>query len=120
MSDKVVSYLRTAVPIFWGSILGWLLTQFPGIPEGLSDWLHSQVEVVVALCIFAWYALWRWLEPRLPDSITKILLGSAKTPVYVNPHDTVVKVDMDEPQPPLSDDDDDWYFGGPERRTNTP
>lgn len=99
MSDKVVSYLRTAVPILWGSILGWLLTQFPGIPEGLSNWLHSQVEVVVALSIFVWYAVWRWLEPRLPDGLTKLFLGSAQTPVYVGPQDTVVTIKEVDTQP---------------------
>ena len=89
LSDRAVSYLRTAVPIAWGTLvtylLGWLAPHLPGeLGPLLVDALGGEaaVTLVVALAIAGWYALWRILEPRLPDSLTRIVLGSATSPVY--------------------------------------
>lgn len=83
----LTSILRTIVPALWGSFIGWLLTVVP-VLEPLSDELLAYgdlaVPFITALLIGAWYALWRKLEPHLPDWLTRILLGSAKQPTYRN------------------------------------
>jgi hypothetical protein len=84
VSDRVVSILRTAVPTAWGALLGLLLPHIPWLPAAVSEWLQSVavVEVIVGLCIVAWYAVWRWAEPRIPAWLVTLVLGSAKTPTY--------------------------------------
>lgn len=83
------SILRTVVPALWGSFIGWLLALVP-ILEPLRGELLSYSDVLLpivsAVLIGAWYAFWRWLEPRLPDWLTRIVLGSSKTPVYQGKH----------------------------------
>lgn len=87
LSDRVVSYLRTIVPIWWGALVTWLLGQVPV----LSTWLDSLgidptsatvVTAVSGVVTAAWYVVWRWVEPRLPDWLTRIVLGSARPPAY--------------------------------------
>jgi len=81
----LTSILRTVVPALWGAAITWLLGVAPALAPlqgqllGLSDLI---LPVITAVIIGAWYALWRWLEPRLPDWLTRAVLGSAKTPVY--------------------------------------
>lgn len=89
LSDRAVSYLRTAVPIAWGTLvtylLGWVSPHLPGdLGPLLVDALGGEaaVTLVVALAIASWYAGWRIVEPRLPDWLTRIVLGSATPPVY--------------------------------------
>ncbi|NVM97841.1 hypothetical protein [Arthrobacter sp. SDTb3-6] len=78
--------LRTIVPALWGSFIGWALALLP-ILEPLRGQLLAYgdlaVPVISAVIIGAWYALWKWLEPKLPGWLTRILLGSAKTPTYL-------------------------------------
>lgn len=73
------------MPVLWGSIVAFIL-QFvsPEINETVAQALNSEPvnAAVTALIIFAWYALWRKLEPRLPDWATKLVLGSEKAPTY--------------------------------------
>lgn len=84
----LTSILRTVVPALWGSLVAWLVGVVPLLEPlqahllGLSDVI---LPVITAVIIGAWYAFWRWLEPRLPDWLTRAVLGSAKTPVYVQP-----------------------------------
>jgi hypothetical protein len=81
----LTSILRTLVPALWGSLIAWLIGVLPILaplePQlaGLSDVL---LPVLTAVIIGAWYALWRWLEPRLPNWLTRAVLGSSKAPVY--------------------------------------
>lgn len=84
MVDKIPAYLRTIVPSLWGSLLAWLLINAAWIPDTVDTWLASEptVAVIVSLTIGAWYALWRWLEPRLPAWFTRLVLGSNLTPTY--------------------------------------
>lgn len=81
----LISILRTVVPVLWGNFIFWLLALMP-ILEPLREQLLAYgdlaVPVVGAVIVGAWYALWRKLEPNLPDWLTRILLGSAKSPVY--------------------------------------
>lgn len=81
----LVSILRTFIPYIWGIFIGSVLSAVP-VLEPLRDQLLSygelSVPVIAAILAGLWYALWRWLEPRLPDWLTRILLGSAKAPNY--------------------------------------
>lgn len=81
----LISILRTIVPALWGSVIGWALTLLPVLEPLRADLLaygDFAVPVIAAVIIGGWYALWRWLEPKLPDWLTRILLGSAQAPVY--------------------------------------
>ena len=81
----LTSILRTIVPALWGSAIGWLLSIAPVLEPlreqllAYADWL---TPIIGAIIIGAWYALWRRVEPLLPDWLTRILLGSAQAPVY--------------------------------------
>lgn len=115
LSDRAVSYLRTVVPTVWGSLvallLGWAAPHLPGdLGQALADALGGEaaVTLVVAVAIAGWYALWRRVEPRIPDWLTRIVLGSASTPSYT-PEGDVVAVIADDgttvagPASPLPD-----------------
>ena len=84
LSDKVVSLLRTVVPVIWGSAIAWLLTVI-SLPAPVTGFLTNQTDVVVVVAIAAWYAGFRWLEPKLPAWLTRIVLGSNQTPTYATP-----------------------------------
>ena len=86
----LTSILRTVVPALWGSLIAWLIGVLPILAPlqadltGLADIL---LPVLTAVIIAAWYAFWRWLEPRLPDWLTRAVLGSAKAPRYDGKHE---------------------------------
>lgn len=89
LSDRAVSTLRTAVPVAWGSlvglVLGWVAPHLPGdLGPLLADFLGGEeaLTFVVALAIAGWYAVWRRVEKRIPDWLTRIVLGSAAAPSY--------------------------------------
>ncbi|MGM9473198.1 hypothetical protein ACS5PJ_14485 [Pseudarthrobacter sp. YS3] len=81
----LTALLRTIVPALWGSLIAWLIGVLPILApletdlKGLADIL---LPIITAVIIGAWYAFWRWLEPRLPDWLTRAVLGSANTPTY--------------------------------------
>jgi hypothetical protein len=85
----LTSILRTVVPALWGSVIAWLIGVAPLLAPleahllGVADII---LPIITALIIGGWYALWRWLEPRLPDWVTRAVLGSAKTPTYPGKH----------------------------------
>lgn len=98
LSDRAVSTLRTVVPAVWGSLvallLGWVAPHLPGdLGQRLADVLGGEatVTLVVTATITIWYALWRQVEPRIPDWLTRIVLGSAASPSY-SPEADVVAV----------------------------
>jgi hypothetical protein len=86
----LTSILRTLIPALWGSLIAWLIGMLPILApleadlKGLAD---IALPVITAVIIGAWYAFWRWLEPRLPDWLTRAVLGSAKTPAYNGRHE---------------------------------
>lgn len=86
----LTSILRTVVPALWGSLIAWLIGVLPILApleadlKGLADII---LPILTAVIIAAWYAFWRWLEPRLPDWLTRAVLGSAKTPRYDGKHE---------------------------------
>ena len=85
----LTALLRTIVPALWGSLIAWLIGVLPILApleadlNGLADII---LPVLTAVIIGAWYAFWRWLEPRMPDWLTRAVLGSSKTPVYPAKH----------------------------------
>lgn len=97
ISDRVVSILRTVVPTAWGAAIAWLLATV-ALPTALAEYLAGEATVVVVttLVIGLWYSLWRWLEPRLPAWLTRIVLGSNQPPEY---NTTVIL-------PPIEEDDE--------------
>lgn len=89
LSDRAVSYLRTIVPVLWGSIVAQLLAAIsPHLPSNLgtalADWLGGEaaIALVTAVAIAAWYWVWRRVEPLIPDWLTRLVLGSARVPEY--------------------------------------
>ena len=84
----LTAILRTVVPALWGSFIAWLIGVAPLLAPfetDLKGLAQVALPVITALIIGAWYALWRWLQPRLPGWVTRAVLGSAKTPTYVPP-----------------------------------
>ena len=85
----LTSILRTVVPALWGSFILWVIGLIPALAplkEQLLGLADIALPIVTAVIIGGWYAFWRWLEPRLPDWLTRAVLGSAKTPVYPGKH----------------------------------
>lgn len=96
MSDQITSYLRTYVPKTYGYLLGLLLAwlgsnapwvlavlDFLGVDLGSEVVVAFLVTAVVGVTEAAYYWLLRRLEPRLPDWLTRALLGSSASPLYV-------------------------------------
>ncbi|WP_202129074.1 hypothetical protein [Pseudarthrobacter sp. ATCC 49987] len=85
----LTSLLRTIVPYAWGLVVTWLITVLPvlaPLETDLKGLATIALPVLAAVLSGAWYAFWRWLEPRLPDWLTRAVLGSAKAPVYPGKH----------------------------------
>lgn len=89
LSDRAVSYLRTVVPALWGAVVAVILKALaPHLPAALYDELRDLLSgplaqaLVVSLAVAAWYWLWRRIEHRIPDWLTRVVLGSARTPGY--------------------------------------
>ncbi|MGI8308129.1 hypothetical protein [Saccharopolyspora hattusasensis] len=81
MSDQFRSWLRTVVPGAWSTLVAYLVTL--GAPEWLTGPLGAAGDVlVVPVVLGAVYALLRVVEPHLLAWLTRLLLGSAKPPVY--------------------------------------
>ncbi|MGI8313346.1 hypothetical protein [Saccharopolyspora hattusasensis] len=81
MSDRVVSLLRTAVPAVWSALLAYLVTL--GTPPAVTDVVGGLYEPLVwPLVLAGYYALLRFIEPRLPAWLTRVLLGSTRAPSY--------------------------------------
>lgn len=108
LGDRGASILRTAVPSLWGTIvaaiLSWALPLLPGdVGQALADVLSSDVVVslLVVASIAAWYVIARWIEPRLPAWLTRVILGSAAAPTYARVTDdgAAVITDLPDPEP---------------------
>lgn len=98
LSDRAVSYLRTAVPILWGTLIGLLVQSASWLPAPVIAWLSGEaaVGVVTAGAIALWYAAWRWAEPRIPDWLTRVVLGSAQAPRYSRPYAILSPGELDD------------------------
>lgn len=89
LSDRAVSYLRTIIPGLWAALVTTILRvlspHLPGdVGTALADLLRSELALtlVVVLVLALWYWLWRKVEPLVPDWLVRLVLGSARTPVY--------------------------------------
>jgi hypothetical protein len=85
-TDFGVSWIRTAVPVAWGSFLTWVASQVPGLEPVLNQPAAVGFSVVlVGVLTAAWYALMRKLEPMLPPWLTRFVLGANRRPTYPDP-----------------------------------
>lgn len=81
MSDKLTAWVRTVVPTLWSALVAWLVSL--GLPPAVTDAVDGLgAIVVVPVAVAAVYAALRWLEPRLPAWLARVLLGSARPPTY--------------------------------------
>lgn len=83
MSDYIRSIVRTVMPGLWSVVVLWLAKL--GLPEAAVNWLTSNEvasKAVDLAALLAVYAFVRWVEPKMPDWLTRVLLGSAKAPNY--------------------------------------
>lgn len=78
MSDLIVSYIRTGVPVLIGTVVAWLLTL--GI-ELDSDTQAALITGLTGALIAVYYAVARWIESRWP-SVGGFLLGRRAEPHY--------------------------------------
>lgn len=92
MSDLAISWLRGVVPGAWSALvtalIAWAASSAPWLLE-LLDVLNVELDspaavaFVMALVLAAWLALWRCIEPHVPDWLSRIAMGSARTPTYL-------------------------------------
>lgn len=81
MSDFLTSWVRSIVPTAWAAVVAWLVSL--GLPESFADELNGLAgTLLVPLVLTAVYAGVRWVEPHLPDWLSRLLTGSARTPTY--------------------------------------
>lgn len=83
MSDYVTSVIRTLVPAAWGALVALLVAR--GLPPELAQQAGEFAVPLTGLAIACWYAVARWLEPRVPNWVAGLLLGSARPPAYGGP-----------------------------------
>lgn len=83
LSDEAIALLRTVVPLGWGFAASWLIGL--GVPAGVLDAAHSVViSAGTAVLSTAWYAAWRWLQPRIPPWLVAVALGYPAAPTYAS------------------------------------
>lgn len=93
----LTSILRTVVPSLWGALITWLIGLLPilaPLQADLTGLADIALPIITAVLIGAWYAFWRWLEPRLPDWLTRAVLGSAKAPIYPGKHAATAPIEQ--------------------------
>lgn len=81
LSDTLISYIRTYVPLAVGAALTWLATKFGIIVD--EDTKAQAILVAGGIITAVYYAVARTLEKRFPQ--LGFLLGSRKTPTYLPP-----------------------------------
>lgn len=93
ISDAVVAYIRTYVPIAWGTLIAFLVGQGIDIPALSNPALVA--GFLVPACIAAWYALGRTIEQRWP-AVGRFMMGSKKQPTYApqNPDGSYTVTDL--------------------------
>ncbi|MBT2484844.1 MULTISPECIES: hypothetical protein [unclassified Microbacterium] len=86
------AYFRTAVPVWWGSLLAFLAAQIPAVADFFafideqvgSGWRQLAGFIAAAAVIYAYYWVARQIGRRWPAA-EKWLIGSSSQPVYVAP-----------------------------------
>lgn len=87
-----LAYLRTAVPVWWGSLLAFLAAQIPAVADFFAfideqvgeGWRQLAGFIAAAAVIYAYYWVARQIGRRWPAA-EKWLIGSSSQPVYVAP-----------------------------------
>lgn len=77
MSDFIISFIRTAVPMLVGTVSSYLITKGVEVTPELQIQLIGLLTSVISL---AYYSLARLLETKYPK--LGIMLGIPKTPIY--------------------------------------
>lgn len=91
--EMVTKLIRTFVPYLWGWIVTSLIGGIPAlapvvaqIPENVWVWVYAISTILLGA---GWYALGTWLGKALPGKagqiVERIMIGSSKRPVYVQP-----------------------------------
>jgi hypothetical protein len=88
------AYFRTAVPVWWGSLLAFLAAKIPFVAavfafidaQAGEGWREIVGLIATAGVIFGYYWVARQIGRRWPAA-EKWLVGSSSKPVYVEPHD---------------------------------
>lgn len=83
LRDWGLSWIRTGVPILWGYLLTFLASRAPAVHELVAN--PYILGAVVGAVTLAWYSVVRWLEPRLPAWLTRIVIGANTPPSYAPP-----------------------------------
>lgn len=81
LRDWGLSWIRTGVPVLWGLLLTFLASRAPAIYELVNN--PYAAGLAVGLVTLAWYSLARWVEPRLPAWLTRVIIGANTPPQYV-------------------------------------
>lgn len=102
-NDRIIAYIRTAVPTAVGALLAWLISRVPAVADWLAA-IDAQLAVfggfgvtatglliagAIAGVTFAYYALARYLGEKFPW-VEKWLLGRSAVPVYLRPEEATV------------------------------
>jgi xanthine/uracil permease len=91
VQDFGVSWIRTTVPVIWGSFLTWVASQVPGLEPVMNQPAAVGFSVVlVGVLTVVWYSIMRKLETVLPPWLTRIVIGANRRPVYIDPDAPVV------------------------------
>lgn len=104
LRDWGLSWIRTGVPVLWGLLLTFLASRAPAIYELLNN--PYTAATVAGAVTLAWYAVARWVEPRLPAWLTRIIIGASTAPRYVEGTPAtggIRQFDERGPLPPASD-----------------
>ncbi|WP_314647617.1 hypothetical protein [uncultured Microbacterium sp.] len=78
LSDNIVGFIRTSVPLGVGALVSWLVTLGIVLPVGTELQLASALTAVVAA---AYWALVTWASKRWQG--IGWLLGNPKQPMYI-------------------------------------
>lgn len=78
----LTSWLRTVVPALWSVAVAWAVSRIPLVGQFVNELNLLGNLVVVPVVLGAVYAALRWVEPKIPAWLTRVLLGSAKSPTY--------------------------------------
>jgi hypothetical protein len=82
-SDYATSVIRTVVPALWGTALAWLVS-VGLLDQAAADGPGAAVGgFLVTICVAGFYMLARAIEPKLPQWIAALLMGSPAAPKYL-------------------------------------
>lgn len=92
VSNAMLAFWRTIVPMLWGGVVGALLSKgiiTPEVAETMNGWAPAIVTGLAVVSASGVYALMNWLMDQrwFPTWLATIFTGSSKKPDYsgVNP-----------------------------------